>query len=517
MAKRNELKWGAILSYAQMILNVVIGLTYSRYMIRILGQSEYGLYQTIVSTISMLSILNLGFNSSYVRYYAKYKQNNDRASIYRLNGLFLLIFTVIGLIALICGAYLTTHLRLVFDNGLTPAEYDLARKLMVLLTINLSLSFPMSVFGTIISANERFVFLKLLGMLRTVVGPLVNIPLLLMGFRSVGLVVSSLAFSLVTDVIYIYYVIAKLDNKFYFTKFEKGLFRSLFTYTFFIAINMVVDQINNSIDKVLLGRFIGTTSVAVYSVGMSLYSYYMTISTSVSGVFTPRIHAIYNATADAQQRDRNISDLFIRVGRIQFLILMLFASGLVIFGKQFIRFWVGDGYDESYYVLLLIMIPASVPLIQNLGIEIQRAANKHQFRSIIYLGMAICNLILTIYLCQIYGAVGAAFGTGISLILANGIIMNIYYYKALNLDIPGFWRAILHQLLGLLPAFAIGAVIKRYAPTDSVLSMLSFIIVYTACYGVCVWFLSMNEYEKGFVMDPIKKVLRVYSRGKYHD
>ena len=388
---------------------------------------------------------------------------------------------------------------------------------MMLLTINLSISFPMSVFSTIISANEHFVFLKLLGMLRTVVGPLVNIPLLLMGFRSVGLVVSSLAFSLVTDVIYIYYVIAKLDNKFFFSKFEKGLFHSLFTYTIFIAINMVVDQINNSIDKVLLGRFIGTTSVAVYSVGMSLYSYYMTISTSVSGVFTPRIHALYNATADTQQRDRNISDLFIRVGRIQFLILMLFASGLVIFGKQFIRFWVGDGYDESYYVLLLIMIPASVPLIQNLGIEIQRAANKHQFRSIIYLGMAICNLILTIYLCQIYGAVGAAFGTGVSLILANGIIMNIYYYKALHMDIAGFWKTILRQLLGMLPAFAIGAVIKRYAPTESVLSMLAFIIVYTACYGACVWFLSMNEYEKGLVMDPIKKVLRVYSRGKSHD
>ena len=120
MAKTSELKWGAILSYTQMILNVVIGLAYSRYMIRILGQSEYGLYQTVVSTISMLSILNLGFNASYVRYYAKYKQNNDCESIYRLNGLFLLIFAVIGLIALACGAYLTTHLRLVFDTGLTP-------------------------------------------------------------------------------------------------------------------------------------------------------------------------------------------------------------------------------------------------------------------------------------------------------------------------------------------------------------------------------------------------------------
>lgn len=505
------------MSYAQMILNVVIGLTYSRYMIRILGQSEYGLYQTVSTTIGMLSILNLGFNSSYIRYYARYKKNDERVSIYRLNGLFLLIFTVIGTVALICGLYLTNHLKLVFDTGLTSAEYDLARKLMVLLTINLSVSFPMSVFATIISANERFVFLKMLGMLKTVVGPMVNIPLLFMGFRSVGLVVSSLMFSLITDAFYIYYVTVKLGNKFYFSKFEKGLFGSLFTYTIFIAINLVVDQINNSIDKVLLGRFIGTTAVAVYSVGISLYTYYMTISTSVSGVFTPRIHALYNASDNIEQRGKSISELFIKVGRIQFLILMLFASGLVIFGKQFIRFWVGDGYDESYYVLLLIMIPASIPLIQNLGIEIQRAANKHQVRSIVYLGMAICNLILTIYLCQLYGAVGAAFGTAVSLVLANGIIMNLYYYKALHMDIPGFWKAILRQLLGMLPAFAVGAMIKHYAPTENVLSMFAFIIIYSVCYVVCVWFLSMNEYEKSLVLSPIRKMNKRKIKESSHD
>lgn len=257
MATKNQVKWGAILSYAQMILNVVIGLAYSRYMILLLGRSEYGLYQTVTSTISMLSVLNLGFNSGYIRYYAKYKQNGDRESVYRLNGLFLLIFAAIGLVALFCGAFLTSHLQLVFDSGLTTEEYELARKLMILLTINMGVSFPMSVFSTIISANERFVFLKLLGMVKTVVSPLVNIPLLLMGFRSVGLVVSSFVFSLITDIIYIYFVTVKLGNKFYFSGFEKGLFRSLFSYTIFIAVNLIVDQINNSIDKVLLGRFIG--------------------------------------------------------------------------------------------------------------------------------------------------------------------------------------------------------------------------------------------------------------------
>ena len=121
------------------------------------------------------------------------------------------------------------------------------------------------------------------------------------------------------------------------------------------------------------------------------------------------------------------------MGRVQFLILALIATGIIFFGQVFILdYWAGPGYENSYFVTLLLTIPASIALIQNIGIEIQRAMNIHQFRSVIYAVMAIVNLMLSIYLCQIYGAVGSAIGTAISLILANGFIMNIFYQKKCN-------------------------------------------------------------------------------------
>ena len=46
--------------------------------------------------------------------------------------------------------------------------------------------------------------------------------------------------------------------------------------------------------------------------------------------------------------------------------------------------WAGEGYDAAYYVGALVMIPAIIPLIQNIGIEIQKAKNMHKFRSIVY-------------------------------------------------------------------------------------------------------------------------------------
>ena len=142
----DQLKLGTLLSYLQMVLSVIIGIVYTPVMIRLLGQNEYGLYNTVASTISMLSVLSLGFNSGYIRYYARYKKEKRTEAVYRLNGMFLLIFSLIGIIAFLCGMYLTNHLQLVFSKGLTSEEYGIAKVLMLLLTINLAVSFPMSVF-----------------------------------------------------------------------------------------------------------------------------------------------------------------------------------------------------------------------------------------------------------------------------------------------------------------------------------------------------------------------------------
>lgn len=506
MTTEKQLKIGTVLSFAQMALNMIVGMIYTPMMIRLLGQSEYGLYNTVASTISMLSILNLGFGSGYIKYFAKYRAKNDTDSINKLNGLFLAIFLIIGGIAFLCGLYLTTHLELVFDQGLTQAEYQTAETLMLLFTINLTISFPMSVFANIISANERFVFLKLLGMLKTVGSPLLAIPLLLCGRGSVAVVAVTVLVSLLVDTLYLFYVFRVLQCKFVFKDFEKGIFRSLFVYTAFIALNVIIDQINWNVDRVLLGRFKGTATVAVYSVGATLQTYYQMFSTSITGIFTPRIHHIMNAEQSGMSKSLALTSLFIRIGRIQYLILGLVCTGFIIFGREFIYFWAGPGYDQSYAVALLLIIPVTIPLIQNLGIEIQRAQNRHQFRSAVYAIMAVINLILSIFLAQRYGAAGAALGTTLSLVLANGLIMNIYYQKRCGINIVRFWKSIGRLSVGLVIPLVYGCVVRQFFDFYSISLLMIGIVAYALIYFLSMWFLGMNKEEKNALRSVIQKL-----------
>ena len=506
MTTDKQIKIAAVLSYAQMALNIIVGLIYIPLMIRLLGQNEYGLYNTVSSTISMLQILNFGFGSGYIRYFAKYKSSDDTDSINKLNGLFLMIFLIIGGIALLCGLYLTSHLELVFDQGLTQAEYRTAKILMLLLTINLTISFPMSVFANIISANERFVFLKLLGMMKTVGSPLLTIPLLLLGKGAVAVVIVTLLISLFVDAVYMFYVLRVLHNRFVFKNFEPGIFRSLFAYTAFIALNVIIDQINWNIDRVILGRYRGTATVAVYSVGANLQTYYQMFSTSISGIFTPRIHHIANVEKSEADRKQALTFLFIKVGRIQYLILGLVCIGLILFGREFIYFWAGPGYDEAYIVALMLIIPVTIPLIQNLGIEIQRAQNQHQFRSVVYTIMALLNFVLSIFLAQRYGASGAAFGTTISLVLANGLIMNIYYQKKCGINVVLFWKNIGRMSFGMVLPIVYGCLIRQLFDFYSILLLGIGILTYTLVYFISMWFFGINSEEKSILITILHKL-----------
>lgn len=198
--------------------------------------------------------------------------------------------------------------------------------------------------------------------------------------------------------------------------------------------------------------------------------------------------------------NKQFTQLMIRVGRVQYLILMLVASGFVIFGRYFItNIYSTIEYAQAYPVALLLILPAMIPLIQNLGIEIQRAVNKHQVRAIIYFIMALLNVVISIPLAKTFGPVGSAMGTAIGLVLANGIIINIYYQFGMGLDMIAFWKSVLSLSKGMIAPVVVGGFIMRCVTFEKISEYLFFIVVYTMVYIVSMWNFGMNVEEKALV------------------
>jgi len=488
----SEKKTGIILSYLIEAVKILISLVYTPLMLRLLGRSEFGLYQLVQSVVAYLGLLSFGFGSAYMRYYSRYKAQGDAEEIARLNGMFLTIFCVISVICLCCGSVMILNIEYIFGTGLKIHEIATARILMALMVFNLSITFPDAVFNNFVIAHEKFIFQKIRILLQTLFHPFITLPLLIMGYGSIGMVVVTTGLTIAVFLANIVFCFKKLNVRFQFNGFKWNTFKELFIFTFFIFLNQIIDQINWNVDKFLLGRLVGTTSVAVYGVGAMLNTLYKQLSTSISHIFVPQINRI----VAEEQGDNKLTQLLTKVGRIQFLILALVLTGMCFFGKAFIRIWAGPDYTNAYFVVLLLIIPETVPLIQNLGIEIQRAKNKHKMRSVVYFFMAIANILISIPLIKYWGEVGAALGTTFSLLIANIMFMNWYYQKKINLDMFYFWKRICALSKGLIVPLIVGTGISNLFNTDTIFNFCFAVVVYTIVYVISMWLFGMIDEEK---------------------
>ena len=448
----NQLKAGAVLNYAVIILNILVGLLYTPYMLHRLGPSEYGLYSLVASVIAYLTILDLGLGNAVVRYTARYRSEGRGEEQYELFGMFLILYLCIGLLAFLAGGVFMVHFDTWFGHTMTLHELERARQMLFLLVLNVAFTFPMSIFGSILTAYECFVFPRVLQIVRILLNTGVMIALLALGYKALALVVVQTVFNVLTLTIHGFYCRYRLRVKIRFRTFRSELLKEVSVYSFWVFLSVVMDRIYWSTGQFVLALYDGTGAVAVFSVAIQLSLLYMSFSTSISGVFLPRVTGMVTCRAS----EADISQLFLRTGRIQFMVMALILTGFAVFGRSFVRLWAGPEYEGAYAIALLLFACLTVPMIQNLGITILQARNQMKFRSLLYLVIALISLLAQFVLARRFGGMGIAIAISGALLVGQGVMMNIYYHRCQKLDMRAFWREI--GRMSIVPALvALGA------------------------------------------------------------
>lgn len=501
----NQLKAGVVLNYVVIFLNTVVGLLYTPYMLRMMGQSEYGLYSLVASVIAYLTVLDLGFGNAIVRYTAKFRAEKKTEEQYEMFGMFFLLYLVIGIIAFGIGLGLYFNVDTLFGNTMTTVELGRARIMMLLLVANLAFTFPMSIWGSVIQAYENFVFQKSLNIFRIILNTAVMICLLHFGYKAVAMVVVQTIFNVLTLVVNFIYCRRKLNIHIYFRfkHFHWGFLKEVAIYSFWIFLNAIMDRVYWSTGQFVLGAMVGTAAVAVFAIAIQLEGMYMQFSTAISSVFLPKVTAM---VATNRSR-REISDLFIRTGRIQYIVLAYILSGFIIFGRQFIELWAGADYSDAYIISLLFFIPLTVPLIQNLGITILQARNEMKFRSVLYIIIALVSLAMQIVLTRHFGGIGCAMGVSGALVVGQILIMNVYYRRRQELDIKTFWKEISKMsIIPIVLIFSSMLVIRHFFALDSWGKLILGIAAFSLVYIPLFFRFSMTDDERNLFISMFHKI-----------
>lgn len=505
----NQVKAGVILNYIIIGISTISGLVYTPYMLRCLGQNEYGLYSLVGSLIAYLTLLDFGFGSAIVRFTAKIRATGSQEDEWRLYGMFMIVNLIISLFITIGGLVLYLNIDNLFECTMSPEELSKARIMMVFMIANLALTFPLGIYGSIMSAYENFVFQKLLSIAGMILSTSAMIAILAMGYKAIGLVAVQTLFGITLLLINFIYCKIKLKVKLIFSDLDFSLLKDIMAFSWWNFLGTITDRIYWSLGQIVLGAVCGTVAIAVYSVAVALMNMYMTMSCALNSVLLPRITKM----ACTPGNETAISDLFIRTGRLQFCILALITSGFAIFGNTFITLWAEKGYTESYYIALMFFIVLLCPLIQNVGITIMQARGQIKFRSICYLIISLSSLLGQYILGKQYGAFGCGVAVTLALFAGQWITMNLYYYHKQHIDIKTFWQQIIK--MAVLPTILtmLGMIIMSRISIASWLHLISAIGIYTLAYIPLFWKFSMGDHEKN-QFRPLIQTLRLTHRFK---
>lgn len=509
----SQLKKGALLSYVTIILTNGIGLVLTPYMIRMLGDAEYGLYMLIGALIGYISVLDLGLSNTIVRFVAKYKALDDRKGEENFLATTMLIYAVISVIIVACGLVMYFNLESIFSK-LTPEQMGKAKVMFGILIFNLAITLPGGAFTAICSAYEKFVFPRTLNIVKYVMRSVMVVALLFLRGDSVSIVMLDTVLNIVVIGLSGYYVLKNLKVKFHLHRFEAPLLKEIFSFSVWIFIFAMVGQFQWRGGQVILGMIPVpemkglpdgiTTAVAIYGVAITLGTYYGAFSTAISGVFLPRATKMTVLEASGKE----LTDMMIKIGRFSLLSLLMILGGFLLYGQQFVHLWVGETYAPSWIIALIVMFSYTLPLVQSFANSMLEAQKKFRFKAITYITLIVLGTAIGAYLVPYYGFLGLIGGSTGGWILSQ-IIMNVYYQKVMQLDILRFFKELLHRMLPVfIVILAVGYAIDQI-PGHNWTNLIVKIFLFACVFVVLMFRFGMKSDEtaviKGFVPAFLRK------------
>lgn len=490
---------GIVLSYANTGLSMITGLYLSSFLLRILGDTEYGIYQTVASFANYLVLLEFGTGTVITRNLSICRSKGaPQEEVERNVSTIWTITCVLATVILAVSVVFYLALDSVYRQSMTPAQIAYGKKILVLVTLCLVLSFIQQTFGGVILACEDYTFTAKMNIIKTVLRVVLLTGLLLQYQYSIliAAVDTVLAFCLGG---YSYlYCRTRCKVRFGFRKFDRTIFRDSFPLSAAIFIQALVNQANSNVDKFVIGIKMNPESVALYSVALYIYTAFSQVSTVPISMYGPQ--TIKDVAAGVS--GKALADSLAAPCR-----LVSFLGGGILFGfacvgRQFIEIVYGKNYLLCWPIALIIMFPMFLNMTTGVLVNVLDAQNRRMARSLALLFTTAANIVLTVLWIDRYGMVGAALATAVCTLAGQVLFMNAYYDRKMGIPILYMYKKAFHgilvfQIMGAVLALALGRIISNVYVSFVVCGIVYVVI---AC--------------AGFYRTDLRPKLRMKSKGK---
>jgi O-antigen/teichoic acid export membrane protein len=495
-----QIKLGAVMAYFAIFFNIVAGLLYTPWMIHKIGQSEYGLFTLAITVISFFT-MDFGLGEAVSRFMSRYNAEGNREKASDFLGITFKLYAVIDILIFL----VLLGLFLFIDNiyrELTPTELYQFKIVFSIAALYSIASFPFMPLNGILISNERFMFLKSADLFHKVLTVTTMVVVLILGYRLYALVVVNAITGLLIIVFKLSYIRKSNLILLNFKARDKKMINSIFSYSVWTTIIVTSQRFIMNITPTILAAFAGSIQISLFAIAMTIEGYVWTFANALNGLFLPKVSRL---TVNSNNKTE-VENLMIKVGRIQLVMTGLLIVGFLTMGKEFMVLWLGDNFKESYYIAMFLIGTGIITLTQQIGNTALIAINEIKYRAFCALIAAGISCPLSIFLSQIYGALGSGIAIFTGFLIGYVIGMNIVYYKVLEINVFKFFKEChIKMAFPLILTCVSGFTIQYYLPVDNLGIFLIKACLLGCLYLILMWFTAFNPFEKKLFTEVFQK------------
>ncbi|MDL2318945.1 oligosaccharide flippase family protein [Eubacteriales bacterium OttesenSCG-928-A19] len=502
----NQKTLGVVYSYLCTFLQIVVSLFIPSFLIRILGKTDYGIYQMAQSFAGNLLVFNFGIATIMSRNLVKYRYQKNEKGILQTTFNGILSAGLTSCLTIIIGGILALLITPAYQKTLTSPEIGIVFKLYFIFMCSNTVYVWQRWATGISTGYERFGFTNGLNILVQLLRVCLLIVLVAVTRSVFAVAVVEICANASHFLIEYIYCRKRLSVPIVCKKehFDKFTFREFYTFGVAALLQSITRQVNISMPKIVVGMYMTAADVSLYSVVTTLTTAYITITKLIGSVYLPDATRLAVSSAPPTAYRKMMWLPMLLQATISFAILFGFA----VLGKPFLRLWMGDGFEAMWFAVMTVFLPLSIANLATLPDIVLDAKLKKLSRSITLIFTTIINITLSIFLVQKYGTMGAAIGSASAYLLGNIILMGIVYKRIIGVNVLSLYSKLALKIFpcGILAAAGAYALQSMLHDHISLLVLLIIcVVVFMLIYAMCIWYIALTSEEKQWALRKVRQ------------
>ncbi len=471
--KKQYLK-NALSNWAAFVVGAIIALAISPYLVRSLGDKDYGFWTLIMTFTGYYGFIDMGIRSAVIVYVTRYLANGEKEKLNELVNTALISLSVLGLV-IVAFSFL---ISLVFPGMFKIEESSryLVSATVTIVGVGVAAQFPAGVFNALLAGSQRYdisnfvvIVVRILTFVLILLSLKARLGLLYLGLITAG---GEMAQGLLWWAWSKKLVPGLSINR---KQFSKSTFIEIRNFGAFSFLINVSNQVIFFADTFLIGLMMDSIAVTYYAIGANLVPY---MSRVIAALGQPLMQVA--AGFDANNQSKSINTLYLMGTKYIFCIVGLLVALVLVLGNPFLTIWMGAKYVEggiygsSGTVLSLLALSQAFYLSQTVSRQILFAQKRNKAMAKVVVLEALANLILSIILIKKFGIIGVALGTLIPQVITDGLVFPLLMTKATGISLGRLWKeSLLANLAILISTCILGFSLARVLPVTSWLNLMA--------------------------------------------